>query len=320
MLITGIGSLSGENPEQAAQLVFDLFAELPFIPELPDRGVGSDFIGRSAGMLHDLHVDLQPSGWRIVDKAGADERRSQGAMSHSVDAFHEIFDGFEGRIKIQVAGPLTLAALLETSRAGAILSDEIATKDVAQSLAYGVELMVADLRRRLPGVTSIVVQLDEPLITQIMRGAIKSASGFGRIRIPSQDEVISLIALFARDNELVMHSCAESVPIELIGRTAVNALSLDATLVGRAEYDLLAELDDRGKSIWFGILGGVDGHLPPVSTTVTFVQNLARNIGLPPGGVALTHRCGLAGASPHYVQKSTKHLSEVSQELQERSE
>ena len=180
--------------------------------------------------------------------------------------------------------------------------------------------MVADLRRRLPGVTSVVVQLDEPLITQIMRGAIKSASGSGRIRIPSQDEVISLVALFARDNELVMHSCAESVPIELIGRTAVNALSLDATLVGRAEYDLLAEMDDRGKSIWFGILGGVDGHLPPVSTTVTFVQNLARNIGLPRGGMALTHRCGLAGASPHYVQKSTKHLSEVSQELQERSE
>ena len=203
---------------------------------------------------------------------------------------------------------------------GDILSDEIATKDVAQSLAYGVELMVADLRRRLPGVTSVVVQLDEPLITQIMRGAIKSASGSGRIRIPSQDEVISLVALFARDNELVMHSCAESVPIELIGRTAVNALSLDATLVGRAEYDLLAEMDDRGKSIWFGILGGVDGHLPPVSTTVTFVQNLARNIGLPRGSVALTHRCGLAGASPHYVQKSTKHLSEVSQELQERSE
>ncbi|CAB4681901.1 MAG: methionine synthase [Actinobacteria bacterium] len=320
MLITGIGSLSGENPREAAELVFDLFPQLPFIPELPSAGVGSDFIGRSASMLHDLHVDVQPSGWRIVDKAGADERRAKGAMSHSVDAFHEVFDGFEGRIKIQVAGPLTFVALLETSRAGSILSDEIATKDVAQSLAYGVEMLVADMRRRLPGVTSVVVQIDEPLITQIMRGAIKSASGFGRIRIPSQDEVISLIALFARDNELIMHSCANDLPIELIGRSAINALSLDASFIGRNEYEALAELHDRGKSIWLGVVGGVDRHLPPVSATVTFVQNLARDIGLPLERLALTHTCGLAGASPHYARTSTAHLVNVSQELQERAQ
>lgn len=320
MLITGIGSLSGENPREAAELVFDLFPQLPFIPELPSLGVGSDFIGRTASLLHDLHVDVQPSGWRIVDKAGADERRAKSAMSHSVDAFHEVFDGFEGRIKIQIAGPLTFVALLETSRAGSILSDEIATKDVAQSLAYGVEMLVADIRRRLPGITSVVVQIDEPLITQIMHGAIKSASGFGRLRIPSQDEVVSLISLFARDNELVMHSCANDLPIELIGRSAINALSLDATFVGRNEYEALAELHDRGKSIWLGVVGGVDGHLPPVSATVTFVQNLARNVGVPLESLALTHTCGLAGASPKYARASTGHLVNVSQEIQERTQ
>lgn len=320
MLITGIGSVSCENPREAAELVFDLFPHLPFVPELPSAGVGSDFVGRTASLLHDLHVDVQPSGWRIVDKAGADERRAKSAMSHGLDAFHEVFDGFEGRIKIQVAGPLTLTALLETSRAGSLLSDEIATKDVAQSLAYGVELLVADLHRRLPGVTSVVVQIDEPLITQIMRGAIKSASGFGRIRIPSQDEVISLISPFARDNQLVMHSCADSLPIELLGRTAINALSLDASLIGRNEYEPLAELHDRGKSIWLGVLGGVDRQLPSVSATVTFVQNLARDIGLPLESLALTHKCGLAGASPEYARVSTTHLGNVAQELQERSE
>ena len=39
--------------------------DLPHLPELPARGAGADLIGRTAALLSDLRVDLQPGGWRL---------------------------------------------------------------------------------------------------------------------------------------------------------------------------------------------------------------------------------------------------------------
>ena len=71
---TGIGSLPHVDPDEAAHVVTGELPDFPHLPELPLRGAGAGMIGRTASLLVDLHVDLQPAGWRLTDRPGADER------------------------------------------------------------------------------------------------------------------------------------------------------------------------------------------------------------------------------------------------------
>ena len=59
--------------------------QLPHLPELPGRGPGADLVGRTAALLVDLHVDMQPSGWRLVDRPGMDERRARAYLGEDLD-------------------------------------------------------------------------------------------------------------------------------------------------------------------------------------------------------------------------------------------
>ena len=46
--------------------------------------------GRGALFLTDLHIDLQPAGWRLVDRPGHDERRGRDLLERDLDAFEEV--------------------------------------------------------------------------------------------------------------------------------------------------------------------------------------------------------------------------------------
>ena len=75
-----MGSWPGTDVRETQRGVRSLLAEdgLPYLPELPDRGPGADMVGRAAALLVDLHVDLQPMGWRFVDRPGRDADRARG--------------------------------------------------------------------------------------------------------------------------------------------------------------------------------------------------------------------------------------------------
>ncbi len=68
--VTGIGSLPGTDPAEAAALVLGELPDLPHLPELPARGPGADMVGRGAALLVDLPVELVPSGWRLTARPG----------------------------------------------------------------------------------------------------------------------------------------------------------------------------------------------------------------------------------------------------------
>ena len=80
---TGVGSFPGEDPAEALRVVLGLAPELPHLPELPARGPGADMIGRTAGLLVDLAVGLQPSGWRFADRPGRDTSRTRGYLART---------------------------------------------------------------------------------------------------------------------------------------------------------------------------------------------------------------------------------------------
>ena len=58
----GLGPLPGTDLAQAADVVLSE-SPLPHVPQLQDRGVGSDLIGRTAAML-EIPVARGPRGWR----------------------------------------------------------------------------------------------------------------------------------------------------------------------------------------------------------------------------------------------------------------
>ena len=82
---TGVGSMPHDDPREAAAVVAGELPDLPHLAELPGRGPGADMLGRAAAVLVDLHVDVQPSGWRLVDRPGRDERRARAYLSHDLD-------------------------------------------------------------------------------------------------------------------------------------------------------------------------------------------------------------------------------------------
>ena len=108
-------------------------------------------IGRTAGLLVELPVDLQPIGWRLVDRPGRDASRTGALLREDLDELAEAFDGHVGPLKLQVVGPWTLAANVWLSRGERVIVDEGACRDLVESLAEGVRLHVAAVRSLVPG-------------------------------------------------------------------------------------------------------------------------------------------------------------------------
>lgn len=178
---TGLGPLPGGDPLEAVRVVFSE-SSLPFLPELPARGVGADPVGRTAALLADLHVEVGTGVWRFVARGGRDEQRARNALTTDLDAVEEVASGYRGPLKLRIVGPWTLASSIELGRGEKALADPGAVRDIAASLAEGLTRHLADIRRRLSGVSRLVVQVDEPLLPAVIAGELSTASGWGRLR------------------------------------------------------------------------------------------------------------------------------------------
>ncbi len=160
---TGVGSMPGEDFAESLRMVLDLLPDLPHLPELPARGAIADLTGRAVAITADLGFDLQPAGWRLTDAPGVDHRRARSRLAQDLDVLEEQTQGYAGPLKVQVAGPWTLASTIEKPRGDKVLSDHGARRELAQALAEGVRVHLADVQRRVPG-AELVLQVDEPAL------------------------------------------------------------------------------------------------------------------------------------------------------------
>src|SRR5690242_8050660 len=83
---TGLGSLPGTDPTDAAALVLGELPDFPHLPELPGRGAGAEMIGRTAALLVELPVEIVASGWRLAAHPGRDLRRARDFLARDLDA------------------------------------------------------------------------------------------------------------------------------------------------------------------------------------------------------------------------------------------
>jgi methionine synthase II (cobalamin-independent) len=322
---SGIGSMPGDDFPDSFQVVLGEVGDLPYLPELPARGVGASMVGRTLGLVDDLGVDLQPAGWRLTDAPSADQRRARSLLAQDLDKVEELCDGRAGGFKVQVVGPWTLAAHVERPRGDKVVGDHGARRDLAQALAEAVRSHVADVRRRLDG-ASVVVQLDEPALPAVLGGAIPTASGFSRHRSVTAADAAQALdwldeAAVSAGATSVLHCCAADVPFAMLRETSLPAVSFDLALVTRPQYDDLAEWVDAGRTLWPGVVPAVDPDgAPPGDDDLTHrllgwwsALGFSEAESVP--ATTITPACGLAGASPHWARRALALAEHVARNL-----
>lgn len=320
---SGIGSWPGTSVRDTLGMVRELLdGHLPYLPELPARGPGADMIGRTAGLLAELSADLQPDGWRLVDRPGLDARRTDAFLREDLDELSEAFDGHTGPLKLQVAGPWTLAGSLWLARGERAVSDEGACRDLVDSLAEGVRTHVATVRRLVPG-AEIVLQVDEPLLPTVLAGRLPTASGLGRLPAPDPQVAAAGLAavLGAHDGPTAVHCCATDPPLPLLRSVGADALSLDTSLLGPRGWEGVAVAVEDGIRLHAGAVL-TDGTSPRAQDVADRIETAWRRVGMPQSRLAdivVTPACGLAGLAPDVARAVQRAAVDVAAELDERS-
>ncbi len=325
---TAIGSMPGIDAGEAARTVVGELPQLPHLPELPDRGVGADMIGRTAALLVDLAVELVPSGYRVTARPGRDHRHGADLLRTDLDALEEAADSAGGRpevIKVQAAGPWTLAAAVELHSGHKVLTDSGAVREFAASLAEGLRVHATEVSRRL-GVAT-VVQLDEPGLPAVLAGSVPTPSGYGTVPAVHEDRAIELLGgvLDALPAPRIVHCCAPRPPLALLHRAGADALAVDAELLTgapRATIDALGEAWDSGVLMLLGLVPAIEPAVstggPPTLTGLAMpALDLVDRLGF--DRVLLAERClptpscGLAGATPSWARRALTLARELGQ-------
>lgn len=334
MRATGIGSFPGETQrdfDEALSLVLGELTDgrgLPFVPEVPGRGVAAGMVGRTLGLLEHLDVDLQPVGWRLTGTSGApavDQRRARSLLVQDLDSVEERADDYRGPFKTQVTGPWTLAATVERPRGDKVLADHGARRDLAQALADAVAEHASDLCRRLPGTQRLVVQIDEPALPAVLAGTVPTASGFGRHRTvhpPEVSEALGWVLDAVREAgaEPWVHCCAPDAPLALLRGAGARGLAVDLTTDPAAGHDALAEALEAGESVVLGVVP-TSGHdaTPSAGALAEGVLRWVDLVGLDVDAIGdsllVSPACGLAGASPDGARHALQLARAVAAEL-----
>ncbi|MGW0049502.1 methionine synthase [Nocardia cyriacigeorgica] len=320
-IATAIGSWPGTDPREAAAIAVGELPGLPHLVELPARGVGADMIGRTSALLVDLLFDTTPRGYRLADRPGATSRRATDLLRTDIDALDEAWEiaGLRGAgraVKVQAAGPLTLAAEVELRSGHRALTDPGALRDLSASLAEGLAQHVAEVGKRLDA--DVVVQLDEPDLTAVLNGSLSGASVLNTVRALPEPEALALLdgVIAAQRVPVLIHTCAAPPALPLLRRSAAAAIGFDMATIATADLDAIGEILDGGQQV---VLGLVPTSAP--ATPVSWREiaepgvRLIDRLGFPRRTLAdrvlVSPACGLATAPLAWARRAVALAGEV---------
>lgn len=312
--VTGIGSWPGTAPRRAAEIVVGELHHLPYLPELPARGVGADLIGRAGALLVDIPIDTVPRGYRIAARPGAVTRRSASLLDEDVDALEEAWEksgSQPGRtVKVQAPGPVTLAALLELGNGHRAITDSGAVRDLAASLAEGVAVHRAEVARRLGA--PVVVQFDEPLLPAALAGRLAGVTALTPVHPVDEALVVGLLdeCVARTGGDVLLHCCAPGLPWSALQRSTVGAVSLDPATLDPEGLDGLGAFIDSGRGVLLGLVPGLaPDQVPTFEQVAATAAAVTDRLGFPRAvlgdRVGISPACGLAGADETWAREAT---------------
>lgn len=300
---TGLGPMPGTDPFEAARAVFGEVPELPFLPELPERGAGAEAIGRTAALLVDLHVDVHAGRWRLVGRPGGDERHAREMLERDLDGLEEAGGNHPGPVKLQLLGPWTLAACLELARGDKVLADRGAVADLAGSLAEAVAQHVAAVRGRLPKAERIVVQVNEPLLPAVLAGHVPTASGWSRLPVPEPAPAEQLLAevLRAGGPDAGVWCDVAATPVGMLRRAGAGFVAFSASRLETIPEEDLGEAIEAGAGLVLGLVPPPPGTRADVDVLAAAARRLWGRLGLGEGhwdAVVVAPNCDLSDLTP----------------------
>ncbi|WP_311448926.1 methionine synthase [uncultured Rothia sp.] len=163
---------------------------LPFLPHLPALGWRSTPLARTLAVCEGLAFDGASFGWRMVHSGSRGARESALAQDRLLSDINLLADrvgaqkkrfgsGQTPVYKIQLVGPLTLAASIYLPGGERVISDAGASRDLLESFLEGLERWAESLREALQAPQALIaVQLDESEFQRLMEGTIPTVSGF----------------------------------------------------------------------------------------------------------------------------------------------
>lgn len=192
---SGRGEFPGDDLAEAMSRVEGELGSphLPFLPHLPALGWRSTPLARTLVVCEGLAFDGASFGWRMVHSGGRGARESALAQDRLLSDINLLADrvgaqkkrftfGVEGGAavyKIQLVGPLTLAASIYLPGGERAISDAGASRDLLESFLEGLERWAESLREALQAPQALIaVQLDESEFQRLMEGTIPTVSGF----------------------------------------------------------------------------------------------------------------------------------------------
>lgn len=189
---SGRGDFPGDDMAEAMSRVEgELGApHLPFLPHLPALGWRSTPLARTLAVCEGLAFDGASFGWRMVHSGGRGARESALAQDRLLSDINLLADRVgaqkkrfgSGQVpvyKIQLVGPLTLAASIYLPGGERVISDVGASRDLLESFLEGLEHWAESLREALQAPQVLIaVQLDESEFQRLMEGSIPTVSGF----------------------------------------------------------------------------------------------------------------------------------------------
>jgi len=192
---SGLGDFPGDDLGEAMSRVEgELGApHLPFLPHLPALGWRSTPLARTLAVCEGLAFDGASFGWRMVHSGGRGARESALAQDRLLSDINLLADrvgaqkkrftssaeGSAAVYKIQLVGPLTLAASIYLPGGERAISDAGASRDLLESFLEGLERWMGSLREALQVPRALIaVQREESEFQRLLEGAIPTVSGF----------------------------------------------------------------------------------------------------------------------------------------------
>jgi methionine synthase II (cobalamin-independent) len=309
--------MPGTDPVEAAAVVVGELPDFPHLPELPKRGLGADIVGRTAALLVDLAVEVVPSAYRVTVRPGGDHRTAVDHLRRDLDAFEEAVEGVRpGLVKVQLAGPWTLASEIELPRGHRVMTDPGALRDFTESLTEGLTRHVAEIHKRTGA--EVVVQFDEPSMPAVLAGALSTPSGLSTVpavATPDARDILAQVidaARAATNQQVIVHCCAPRPPVTLFREAGADAIALDATLLEGTPAVFTDQLGEAWDSGCVFLLGLVPSTAPsrPLSLHAAArpALSLVDRLGFPRSILAEralpTPTCGFADATMSWTRRA----------------
>ena len=264
-------------------------------------------LGRAGALLIDVAIDTVPRGYRIAARPGAVTRRAISLLDEDMDALEEAWE---------VAGPARRRARGQGAGSGADHAGGRAGAGQRPPGDHRFRRRCATWRRRWPKALPRTARRWPADSTH--RWWCSSTSRRCPRHLGGQLTGVTALSPVARARRgggrrtarhlrrcggrhgrrmSLLHSCAPDLPWDLLQRSTIGAVSVDAGTLRAADLDGIAAFVESGRTVMLGVVPGTAPERPPSAEEVA----AARGRGDRSARVSPARRCATASASPRHV-------------------